>query len=74
MIGRLVRYLFSSAKALSASRVHSNFPVRFMSLKKGRAFSPTSREKAIPSAPKWLIPGAFWFASDLHAGGNAYRW
>jgi hypothetical protein len=45
-----------------------------MSLKKGRAFSPTSREKAIPSAPKWLIPGAFWFASDLHAGGNAYRW
>jgi hypothetical protein len=34
----------------------------------------TSREKAIPGAPKWLIPGAFWFASDLHAGGNAYRW
>jgi hypothetical protein len=21
-----------------------------------------------------LIAGAFWFASDLHAGGNAYRW
>jgi hypothetical protein len=35
-----VRYLFNSAKALSASGVHSNFPVRFMSLKKGKAFSP----------------------------------
>jgi hypothetical protein len=35
---------------------------------------PTSREKAIPGAPKWLIPGAFRFASDLYAGGNAYRW
>jgi hypothetical protein len=34
----------------------------------------TSREKAIPGAPKWLILGAFWFASDLPAGGNAYRW
>jgi hypothetical protein len=33
----------------------------------------TSREKAIPGAPKWLIPGEFWFASDLYAGGNAYR-
>jgi hypothetical protein len=21
-----------------------------------------------------LIAGAFWFAGDLHAGGNAYRW
>jgi hypothetical protein len=35
---------------------------------------PTSREKAIPGALKWLIPGAFWFASNLYAGGNAYRW
>jgi hypothetical protein len=34
----------------------------------------TSREKAIPGTPKWLIPDAFWFASDLYAGGNAYRW
>jgi hypothetical protein len=34
----------------------------------------TSREKAIPSAPKSLIPGEFWFASDLYAGGNAYHW
>jgi hypothetical protein len=34
----------------------------------------TSREKAISGAPKWLIPGEFWFASDLYAGGNAYRW
>jgi hypothetical protein len=34
----------------------------------------TSREKAIPGTPKWLIPGEFWFASDLYAGGNAYRW
>jgi hypothetical protein len=34
----------------------------------------TSREKAIAGAPKWLIPGAFWFASDLYADGNAYRW
>jgi hypothetical protein len=40
MIGGLMRYLFSSVKALSAFGVHSNFPVRFMSLKKGRAFSP----------------------------------
>jgi hypothetical protein len=39
MIGRLVRYRFSTTKALSASGVHSNFPVHFMSLKKGRAFS-----------------------------------
>jgi hypothetical protein len=28
----------------------------------------TSRKKAIPGAPKLLIAGAFWFASDLHAG------
>jgi hypothetical protein len=34
----------------------------------------TSREKAIPGASKWLIPGAYRFASDLYAGGNAYRW
>jgi hypothetical protein len=34
----------------------------------------TSREKAIPGAPKWLIPQAFWFVGDLHAGGNAYHW
>jgi hypothetical protein len=34
----------------------------------------TSREKAIPGAPKWLIPSEFWFASDLFADGNAYRW
>jgi hypothetical protein len=40
MIGGLVRYLFSSAKALSASGVYSNFLVHFMSLKKGKAFSP----------------------------------
>jgi hypothetical protein len=26
----------------------------------------TSREKAIPGTPKWLIPDAFWFASDLY--------
>jgi hypothetical protein len=36
--------------------------------------SLTSREKAIPDALKWLIPGAFRFTGDLHAGGNAYRW
>jgi hypothetical protein len=36
--------------------------------------SLTSREKAIPGALKWLIPGAFRFTGDLHAGGNAYRW
>jgi hypothetical protein len=41
---------------------------------RGRDAAHTSREKAIPSAPKLLIPGAFWFASDLHAGGNAYHW
>jgi hypothetical protein len=34
----------------------------------------TGREKAIPGALKLVIPGAFRFASDLHAGGNAYRW
>jgi hypothetical protein len=34
----------------------------------------TSRKKAIPGAPKLFIPGAFWFAGDLHVGGNAYRW
>jgi hypothetical protein len=33
-----------------------------------------TREKAILGAPKWLIPGAFWFVGDLHAGGNAYGW
>jgi hypothetical protein len=33
----------------------------------------TSRKKAIPGAPKLLIAGAFWFAGDLHTGGNAYR-
>jgi hypothetical protein len=21
-----------------------------------------------------FIPDAFWFTSDLHAGGNVYRW
>jgi hypothetical protein len=34
----------------------------------------TSREKAIPSALIFFIPGVFWFARDLHDGGNAYRW
>jgi hypothetical protein len=43
-------------------------------LRVGCGYVDTSREKAIPGAPKWLIPGEFWFASDLYAGGNAYRW
>jgi hypothetical protein len=47
MIGGLVRYLFSLTKALSASGVHSNFPVRFVSLKKGKAFSPLLAMKLI---------------------------
>jgi hypothetical protein len=68
-----IEYIFSKYACIIISRAK-----RDTIWTKYQEDQDTSREKAIPGAPKWLIPGAFWFAfwfaSDLYAGGNAYRW
>jgi hypothetical protein len=65
MIGGLERYLFSSAKTLSVSGVHSKFPVRFTSLKKGRDFSPLLAMKRPRAA---MHPATRCISLRLHRG------
>jgi hypothetical protein len=48
--GEEVRYALSFSKASLASSVHSNFPVFFSNLKKGRPFLPSHEIKQLRAA------------------------